>query len=375
MKAGVESKGIPLARNFSAYDFVFMKTAQAPPSTFGLMETSLRKRSGRKVMRTRFLESTVLTVILCASFQTGHAQLGQRLDLPMSSFSACDFCLAAQGISPLEAGASGLRADFRYLTLGSMYRGGSRVANSDGEVESHFTQQYTLLFQLGRVWTISGIIPFARRHTEFTAEGGNVVNGNQFGLGDIAVLARYKAIMTHGMESTYMLSLNAGVKTPTGRTNGYDSQGNLLDAHIQLGTGSTDFLVGCSGIAAFDRAALIANVLTSITTQGAHGHRFGNSVNYDLSLRYRLFPEGYEGVQFFGVVGLTGEWRGREIQDGTPDENSGGNVAYISPGAQVFFTPSVSVEAAFQYPVVHALHGEQLGEDFRIMTGIQLLFR
>ncbi len=351
-------------RNFLDPDFVFT-----------LMEPIFRQRPETKLIRMCLLSSTILTVFLCASIETGHAQLSQRPDLPMSSFSACDFCLAAQGISPLEAGASGLRADFRYLTLGSMYRGGSRVANSDGEVESHFTQQYTLFFQLDRAWTISGIIPFARRHTEFTAENGTVVNGNQFGLGDLALLVRYKAIMMHGMESTYMLSVNAGVKAPTGRTNGYDSQGNLLDAHIQLGTGSTDFLVGSSGIAAFDRAALIANVLTSITTQGAHGHRFGNSVNYDLSLRYRLFPDDYEGVQFFGVMGVNGEWRGNEIQDGTPDENSGGNVTYISPGAQVFFTPSFSVEAAFQYPVLHALHGEQLGEDYRIMTGVQLLFR
>ena len=60
--------------------------------------------------------------------------------------------------------------------------------------------------------------------------------------------------------------------------------------------------------------------------------------------------------------------------DGIPDENSGGNVTYIAPGLQIFFSPYLSFEAAYQYPLIHALPGEQLGEDYRIQTGFQLLF-
>lgn len=79
-------------------------------------------------------------------------------------------------------------------------------------------------------------------------------------------------------------------------------------------------------------------------------------------------------TQFFATVGINGEWRGRELQDGITDENSGGNVTYVSTGAQIFFTPSISLEALFQYPVIHGLYGEQLGESYRIVTGLQLLF-
>jgi hypothetical protein len=164
------------------------------------------------------------------------------------------------------------------------------------------------------------------------------------------------------------------VKFPTGRTNGRDSRGNLLDAHIQLGTGSTDYLLGASGFMTFDRVALIANLLGSVTGRGANGHTFGNSVNYDTSVRYKLNPDEYVETQYFATAGINGEWRGREVQDRITDDNSGGNVTYVSTGAQIFFTPSISLEVLFQYPVVHGLHGEQLGESYRIATALQLLF-
>ncbi len=286
----------------------------------------------------------------------------------------CDFCLASQGISPLEVGSSGVRVDLRYLRVGDVYRDGTKVDNANRELETHLTQQYSVFYALFSRFTLSGLVPIASRHSEVLSEDRTLVTGNQIGLADVSLLLRFKPLIEHSMESSYIVSLAAGVKFPTGRTDGHDSQGNLLDAHIQLGTGSTDYLVGASGFATFDRIALIANLLGGITGKGANGHTFPNSLNYDTSVRYKLNPDEYVDTQFFATVGINGEWRGRELQDGITDENSGGNVTYVSTGAQIFFTPSISLEALFQYPVIHGLHGEQLGESYRIVTGLQLLF-
>jgi hypothetical protein len=179
----------------------------------------------------------------------------------------------------------------------------------------------------------------------------------------------------HDIESTTILSFSAGVKLPTGRTDGKDSEGNLLDAHIQLGTGSTDFVTGVSGFLARDRTALILNLLGGFTTKGVNGHQFGNNLNYDLTARYRVYPADFEERQFFATLGVNGEWRGRETQDGIEDGHSGGNVIFLTPGIQIFFSPSISFEASFQYPIIHGLHGQQLGEDYRIASGLQVLLR
>jgi hypothetical protein len=199
------------------------------------------------------------------------------------------------------------------------------------------------------------------------------VTGTEFGMGDFVFLLRYKALVEHAMESTTILSFTAGTRLPTGRTTGRDSQGELLDAHMQLGTGSTDILGGVSGFFAVDRTALIMNLLGSIVTDGANGHRFGDNLNYDLSVRFRVYPAEYDETQFFATLGMNGEWRGRERQDGIADDNSGGNVTYLTPGFQIYFSPVLSFEASYQYPIIHALNGEQLGEDFRITCGLQIL--
>jgi hypothetical protein len=273
----------------------------------------------------------------------------------------------------LEVGSSGVRLDLRYLHVGTRYLDGSKVENEDQELETHLTQQFSFFYTLSPEFTATAIVPIPSRHSE-ELDNGHLVTGNQFGLGDVALLVRYKPYTAHTTEATTILSLAAGVKLPTGRTDGKDSEGNLLDAHIQLGTGSTDFLVGASGFLSWGKTALIANVLGGINTKGANGHQFGNALNYDMSVRYKIYPAEFATTQLFATLGLDGEWRGRETEDDVTIDDSGGNVLYLTPGLQMFFSASISLEASFHYAVIHGLHGEQLGEDYRIMSGVQILF-
>jgi hypothetical protein len=292
----------------------------------------------------------------------------------LQSISACDFCLAAQGISPLEVGSTGMRIDVRYLSVGTLYQDGSKTINANRELETHLTQQYSFFYAVASTLSMSALVPVPRRHSEQLAGAGEIVTGNQFGLGDVDLLARYKPYVGHGMESTYIVSVAAGVKLPTGRTDGRDSQGELLDPHVQLGTGSTDFLLGASGFAAIGRTAFILNLLAGIDRKGANGHQFGNTLNYDATVRYGVTPDDYDSPQLFATFSLIGELRGREQQNGLVDDNSGGNVVYVSPGMQLFVTPALTLELSYQQPIIHSLHGQQLGEDYRFVSGIQILF-
>ena len=76
----------------------------------------------------------------------------------------------------------------------------------------------------------------------------------------------------------------------------------------------------------------------------------------------------------FAALAISGELRAHETQDGEIIPNSGGNVVYLSPGLQIFFSPSFSFEVSFQQPIIHALNGDQLGETFRVLSGIQYMF-
>jgi hypothetical protein len=315
----------------------------------------------------------LFVTILTLSCSTLPAQYAFAPPRPAGGINDCDFCLAAQGISPLEVGASGFRVDVRFLRLATAFRNGAAVDNPEQELETHLTQQYSFFYGLSSRFSLAGLLPVSRRHSERLTEEGVRVTGTEFGMGDIVLLFRYKALVEHAMESTTILSFTAGTRLPTGRTGGMNSQGEHLDAHMQLGTGSTDILGGISGFIAVDRTALILNFLGGFVTGGANGHRFGDNLNYDLTVRFRVYPSEYDETQFFAALGVNGEWRGREREDGIADENSGGNVTYVTPGFQIYFSPIISFEASFQYPIIHALNGEQLGEDFRMTCGLQVL--
>jgi hypothetical protein len=320
------------------------------------------------------LISGICAVSLLLGFSPpGFGQRGATLTEFPNAVSYCDYCLASQGISPLEVGSTGLRVDVRYLSLGSLYQDGAKVENSERELETHFTQQYSLYYSFLPRFSLGAFVPIAKRHSEQLNEAGQVVTGNEFGLADLTLLLRYKALVSHDMETTSIITFSVGAKLPTGKTDGRDSEGELLDAHIQLGSGSTDVLLGASGFLTFQRVALIANLLGAITSKGANGHQFGDILNYDASIRYRLYPSEYDDTQLFATFGVYGELRGKEVQDGAAIASSGGNVVFLSPGFQLYPMPSISIEASYHIPIVHALNGEQLGEDYRIMAGVQFL--
>jgi hypothetical protein len=254
-----------------------------------------------------------------------------------------------------------------------MYLDGHSTENSEEELETHLTEQFSFLYSPIHALSIGAIIPVARRHSERIAGNGALVHGNQYGLGDISFLVRVKPIVEHDLESTYILSIAGGVKLATGKTDGHDNLGELLDAHVQLGSGSTDLLLGASGFAGVDRFAFIVNLLGGFSGKGANGHRFGNSLNYDVTARYRIWPDDYEFPEWFGVLGLSGDLRGDEETNGVKDPDSGGHVVYLSPGLQVMVTPGITLDLVFQQPILHQLHGRQLGEDYRLMAGVQFL--
>ena len=286
----------------------------------------------------------------------------------------CDFCLASQGISPLEMGRTGVRYDVRYLRLGSLYSNGTKIDDPTNDTETHFTNQLTFLYRVIPNLSAIAIVPIASRHESSLDSNGAVQSLENSGLADISLLARYNLIASHAFDATQIVSVSAGVKLATGNTSKRDASGDLADAHLQLGTGSTDLLLGTSVLLGFEDWSLNLNLLGGITGKGANGHQFGNNLNYALTGRYRVYPNDMENPTFFVTLGVLGEWRAHELMDGVEDPNSGGNVAYVAPGVQIYFSPQFSFEASYQAPFVHALNGEQLGESFRVMSGLQYMF-
>ncbi len=306
--------------------------------------------------------------------------------LPYSVVSACEFCLVSQGISPLQTlNGVGLRVNQRYTLLDEVYQGDREITNP-GVSERFWTTELSGFYGVNDRLLLIATLPV--RKTEgvgdvSTGADGEIevdtARGGDGGVGDMALMGRYTIFSLHTLTSTTLLAASAGVKLPTGSTDGRNDAGDFLDAHIQLGTGSTDVLLGMSASHAIKRWNLSANVLAAVATEGEFGqarHQFGDSINYDVTAKFRLWPMavGAAPVQWFVSLGVNGEWRGHEHEERLRVADSGGHVLYLTPGLQVVIGSKWVLEASFQQAVQHDLDGIQTGETYKISGGITYLF-
>ncbi len=305
----------------------------------------------------------------------------------------CDYCLLTQGISPLEtAKGIGFRVDQRYARLGALFEAGSEVESGDA-LETHWTTQLTAFYSVTPRLTVTAVVPFARRfeqgeeghhgegapdglRTFLRTDGGEGGLGTSFGLSDITLLGRYQVFNRHTFRSTFIAALQTGVRLPTGKTDATNDEGEFLNAHIQPGTGAVNYLLGISTSYAVNRLSLIANGVYSIATEGEvgdHTYEYGNAVNYEAAVRYRLTRSIQSPLKLFAGVGIAGEYRGEEFQDNVLAVGRGHTI-YAAPSFQVFFEPLV-FEFAFWQPIFQDMEGDQLAESFKTFGGLTFLLR
>ena len=304
----------------------------------------------------------------------------------VSSALGCEFCLISQGISPLQSlSGAGLRVNERYSVLGSVYQGTDEVTNP-GAREEFWTTEISGFYGVSENLLLVLNVPVRSTHGAGDVSTGpegdvdlDTARGGDDGVGDIAVFGRYTFLRHHALTSTTLVAATLGVKLPSGSTKGRDDNGDVLDAHTQLGTGSTDILMGLSASHAVDRFSLAANVLASITTEGELGatsHQFGDSLNYDVTAKYRVLPTvlNNSSTRWFVSLGLNGEWRGHEQVEGVRVFDSGGHVFYITPGLQAIIGKKWIFETTYQAAIFHDLKGTQLGEDYKVSGSLTYLF-
>lgn len=234
-----------------------------------------------------------------------------------------------------------------------------------------------------------------------------VHRGDADGIGDASFLAQYRILNNRAMGTEW--SLLGGVKAPTGRTDVKDRNGELFDAEFLPGSGSWDWSAGLAVSQHLGGPYSVhANVLHTWVGTGEQDTDLGNRVQYNLALAYRAFgaapqPDGMsarmnasalpapmyhgagskehhheepvpgQGVALDLVLELNGEWHDREKVAGLREENSGGNVIFLSPGLRLSFE-KWSGFVSFGVPIVNDMNGIQADADYRITSGIAVSF-
>jgi hypothetical protein len=203
---------------------------------------------------------------------------------------------------------------------------------------------------------------------ELETQNGLTLSNN--GWGDLRLIGEYNILQRDFPRLTHRAILIGGIKFPTAED---DKPG--LPPPMQLGTGSTDYTVGLVASRIGHRLGLYSDLKYTFKTEG-NDYEFGDALNYDLALGYRLLPvvyETYPAKQLNLFLEFNGLYTQKDRSNGENVSDSGGHSLFLSPGIQWVPFKTALFEASVQIPLFQNLNGDQLETDYTYLIGFRWL--
>jgi hypothetical protein len=221
---------------------------------------------------------------------------------------------------------------------------------------------------LSRNLTFTLLVPRVSRRLSSTA--GNL-RGE--GLGDVAVMTKWR-FMHHTQElGATHVSLVTGVETPTGETREHDG-GVRLPPGLQPGSGSWDPFAAVVATASRGLWRYDASIFHKLNRTGDQRFDEGDLTVLDAAVAYRFLHERYPGPSASGRLGL--QWRHKERDDaaGRTVLASGGEELFLRSGLSWHPTPAWDVSISYDVPLRQDARATQLTTDSRLKLAVGLRF-
>ena len=221
--------------------------------------------------------------------------------------------------------------------------------NSDKDIRTNFFTG-SVDYMLNRSWGYMVEVPVWQRHFE-TTDNNNMVGGFDRGaVGDVRVKAVYA-----GLSADMSTGLTLGAKLPTGPFDQPD-----FDRDTQIGTGSTDLLLGgyhmgrVPGLSSFNWFAT-AQWDEPVLSMG--GYRPGAEIAASLGSYYEGWTAG--DFKIAPLAQVVASVRGRDSGTAADPTDSGYQRVFLFPGCEIT-RGAVRVYGDVGFPVYTFVNGNQL---------------
>jgi hypothetical protein len=236
--------------------------------------------------------------------------------------------------------------------------------NDDKEIRTSFFN-VGAQYMFDRSWGAQLEVPFAYRYFK-SADGGGTQSTTWGSLGDIRIQGIYT-----GFSPDLSTGVTFGFKLPTGNDNYNPS---VVDRDTQIGTGSTDILLG-----GFHRGSLtqdmqwdwFAQALLDVPTLIQDGYRPGVELDTAAGIDYHGWSLG--GVKISPVAQAIFSYRSNDSGAASDADNSGYERLLLSPGVEFHIHP-VKVYADVELPVFDNVNGNQLTAPVLVKVNVSYMF-
>lgn len=178
------------------------------------------------------------------------------------------------------------------------------------------------------------------------------------GLGDAMALVKYRFYRRDSQRGTTQASLTIGPKVPTGRTNLSGTNGILLPATLQPGSGSTDLFLAANwtytGLFNLKRLVADEDIHSLVRSEGTQHTRLGSDIESRFWLSYRPYESKNVAREWFIGPVLTWLHSGDDRIAGINQSDSGGDM--LLAGATTYFglRPGMHVWVGIDWDVAHS---------------------
>lgn len=277
------------------------------------------------------------------------------------------------GIEVFAAGtlfSSGLRASVSTIhkRKGTLFQGTHEVSDPLNSVFEETRIVTAIDYGLRPDLTVSLLMPFVYKSLDT-----NAGDFNSFGLGDMAVLGKYRAYKTDWERGTFQVATIAGLEVPTGVTDATES-GVRLSPGLQPGLGSWNPFFGLSANLNLNRFRFDWQAFYKVNTEGAQNFEKGDFLALEMDVAYRFLHTQYPGPTASARIGL--QWRHEDQDDlnGVTAASSGSRELLLRPGLAWHPAPNIDISFAVDVPVYQDYDGTQLGLDYRTFLAFGIRF-
>jgi hypothetical protein len=259
------------------------------------------------------------------------------------------------GSSMLPAGEGGMAyLNYDYQDQNQNWSDSSRAPaenNNDKEIRTHFVT-LGLQYMFNRRWGVQAELPFANRYFKTLDDAGDLVSRHWNALGDL----RIEGIYT-GFAADLSSGLTFGLKLPTGS---YDRDADVVDRDTEIGSGSTDILLGGfhrGNLTADEKWDWFAQAKLDLPVLTKGDYRPGFEADAAAGIDYKGISFGRLRISPLAQVIISE--RTSDYGAAADSANSGYTRILLSPGIEFHFHP-VKVYADVELPVFQHVTGNQI---------------